>query len=65
MTAAGAEIVEKELALVEAQSMLEQCRDKLVAAQHEASQATTYKKEVDALSVYLQDFQAKAANKVR
>ena len=35
MTAAGAEIVEKELALVEAQSMLEQCRDKLVAAQHE------------------------------
>lgn len=61
---AGAEIVEKELSLVETQSLLEQSKAELLAAQHESAMAGTYKKEVDELSVYLQEYQTKANNKV-
>ena len=56
--------MEKDLALAEAQSLLEQAREDLGGAQREASLAMTYKKEVDDLSVYLQEYQAKANSKV-
>ena len=58
------DLVEKELALAEAQSMLEQSKDDLVSATKEAALALTYKREVDELTIYLQEYQAKANNKV-
>ena len=45
--------------------MLDQAKADLEGAQREAQMASTYKKEIDELSVYLQEYQAKANNKVR
>jgi hypothetical protein len=59
-----AELVEKDLAVAEAQSLYEQGKVDLAAANREASNALMYKKEVDDLSVYLQEYQAKSNNKV-
>ncbi len=50
--------------MVEAQSMLEQARADLVGAHKEAELASAYKKEIDELSVYLQDYQTKSNGKV-
>ncbi len=60
----GGDIIEKELALVETQSLLEQARADLEGTRHEAAMAGTYKKEVDELSVYLQEYQTKTTSKV-
>ena len=61
---AGAEIVEKDLALVETQSMLDQAKAEAEAALMEAQMAASYKKEVDELTSYLQQYQTKANSKV-
>ncbi len=62
-TVAESEMVEKELAIAESQSLMEQLRQDLAAAHREATMASSYKKEIDELSIYLQEYQAKSNNK--
>ena len=60
----GGEIVEKELALAETQSVLDQVTQQLKEARREAGLYQSTKKELDAIQTFMTEYQAKANSKV-